>query len=92
MSTGKVEKTEMAYFRCFLHASWTHLNQLADCGNSLPLQEAAIGNPGNPRRFRVLPEWKKAMDGFFHGQLDQAEVFGGGLQAGGELLHLFAPP
>ena len=36
---------------------------------SLPPQDAAIGNPENPRRFRVLPKWKKAMDGFFHGQL-----------------------
>ena len=42
---------------------------LADCGNRLPPQDAAIGNPENPRRFRGLPEWKKAMDGFFHGQL-----------------------
>ena len=42
---------------------------LADCGRSLPPQDAAIGNPENPRRFRVLPKWKKAMGGFFHGQL-----------------------
>jgi len=42
---------------------------LSGCGNSLPPQDAAIGNPENPRRFRVLPKWKKAMDGFFHGQL-----------------------
>ena len=41
---------------------------LADCGNSLPPQDAAIGNPENPWCFRVLPKWKKAMDGFFYGQ------------------------
>ncbi len=29
-------------------------------------QEAATSNPENPRYFRVLPEWKKATDGFFH--------------------------
>ena len=43
--------------------------RIADCGRSLPPQDAAIGNPENPRRFRGLPKWKKAMDGFFHGQL-----------------------
>ena len=42
---------------------------LAGCGRTLPPQEAAIRNPENPRRFRVLPKWKKATEGFFHGQL-----------------------
>ena len=42
---------------------------LADCGISLPSQEAAIIDPGNPRRFLRSIKWKKAMDGFFHGQL-----------------------
>ena len=54
---------------------------LADCGDSLPPQEAAIGNPENPRRFRVLPKWavvrphtrSRTMDGFFHGQLVAAD-------------------
>ena len=39
--------------------------------------DAAIGNPENPRRFRMLPKWAvdrphsraEATDGFFHGQL-----------------------
>ena len=43
--------------------------QLADCGNSLPPQDAATGNPENCRRFRWLPRWKKAVEDFFHGQL-----------------------
>ena len=43
--------------------------RLADCGNSLPPQDAATGNPENPRRFPGLPKWKKATEGFFHGQL-----------------------
>ena len=49
---------------------------LADCGRSLPLEEAGIGNPENPRRFRGLPRWALdhphswtgAMGGLFHGQ------------------------
>ena len=41
---------------------------LADCGNSLPPQDAAIGNPENHWRFQVLPKWKKVVDGFFYGQ------------------------
>ena len=40
---------------------------VADCANSLPPQDAAIGNPENPRRFRVLLKWKKAKEGFFQG-------------------------
>jgi hypothetical protein len=50
---------------------------LAGCGKSLPPQDAAIGDPQKPRLFGVSPKWKKAMDGFFHGQLgviDQADV------------------
>ncbi len=43
---------------------------LAGCGKSLPPQDAAIGDPQKPRLFGVSPKWKKAMDGFFHGQLD----------------------
>ena len=42
---------------------------LADCGNSLPPQDAAIGNPENPRRFAGVAEVEKALGGFFHGQL-----------------------
>jgi len=30
-------------------------------------QDAAIGDPEKPWLFWVSPEWKKAMDGFFHG-------------------------
>ena len=41
----------------------------ADCGNSLPPQEAATGNPESPWRYRVLPKLKKAVEGFSHGQL-----------------------
>ena len=41
---------------------------LADFGKSLPPQDAAIGNPENPRRFWALPKWKKTTEGFFHGQ------------------------
>ena len=32
---------------------------LADCVNSLPPQDAAIGNPENPRRFRGCPSGKR---------------------------------
>jgi len=50
---------------------------LADCGESVPPQEAATGNPENHWRFRVLPKWTcdrppakaGAMEGFFYGQL-----------------------
>jgi len=38
---------------------------------SLPSQEAAIIDPGNPRRFLRSIKWKKARDGFFHGQRDR---------------------
>lgn len=38
-------------------------------GNSLPAQDSAIGNGENPRGLRLLPGWKKTMEGFFHGQL-----------------------
>jgi hypothetical protein len=31
--------------------------RLADCKKSLPLHEAAIGEPENPWRFWVLPKW-----------------------------------
>jgi len=48
-------------------SSFTPVRTLADCGNSLPPQDAAIGNPENPRRFRVLLKWKKAKEGFFQG-------------------------
>jgi hypothetical protein len=27
-----------------------------------------MGDPRKPRLFGVSPKWKKAMDGFFHGQ------------------------
>ncbi len=46
---------------------------LAGCGKSLPPQDAAIGDPQKPRLFGVSPKWKKAMDGFFHGQLAGSE-------------------
>ncbi len=49
---------------------------IAGCGTSLPPQDAATGNPENPRSFRVLPKWKKAMDGFFHGQLGLLDLAG----------------
>jgi hypothetical protein len=42
--------------------------RLADCGKSLPPQEAANGDPKKPRLFWASPKWKKAMEGFFHGQ------------------------
>jgi hypothetical protein len=42
---------------------------LAGCGKSLPPQDAAIGDPQKPRLFGVSLKWKKAMDGFFYGQL-----------------------
>ena len=53
-------------------SSWrTRSNlRLAGCGKSLPPQDAAIGDPQKPRLFGVSPKWKKAMNGFFHGQLD----------------------
>jgi hypothetical protein len=42
---------------------------LAGCGKSLPPQDAAFGDPQKPRLFGGSHKWKKAMDGFFHGQL-----------------------
>jgi hypothetical protein len=43
---------------------------IADCGTSLPEQDAIAVDPENPRRFLRSTKWKKAMDGFFHGQID----------------------
>jgi hypothetical protein len=43
---------------------------LADCGTSLPEQDAQAIDPGNPRRFLRSIKWTKAMEGFVHGQLD----------------------
>ena len=34
-------------------------------------------DPGNPRRFLRATKWKKAMDGFFHGQLDEGHEHDG---------------
>jgi prepilin-type N-terminal cleavage/methylation domain-containing protein len=51
----------------------TACRSLSDYGTSLPSQEAATGNTENQRRFRVLPKWKKAMEGFFQGQLGRPE-------------------
>jgi len=39
-----------------------------DCGTRLPPHDAATVDRGNPRRFLRSTKWKKAMDGFFHGQ------------------------
>jgi len=41
---------------------------LAGGGISLPEQDAMAIDPGNPRRFLRSIKWKKAMEGFFHGQ------------------------
>ena len=46
---------------------------LADCGTSLPEQDAMAVDPGNPRRFLRSTKWKKAMEGFVHGRLAPAE-------------------
>jgi outer membrane protein assembly factor BamB len=51
---------------------------LANCGKSLPPQDAAISDPQKPWLFEVSPKWTRfgphsragAMKGFFHGQLD----------------------
>jgi hypothetical protein len=72
---------------------------LADCGTSLPPQDAATGDPQKPRLFGASPEWKKAMDGFFHGQL-AARLQGGvdlplrgvGLELLPLVMRLAAPP
>jgi len=42
--------------------------QFAGCGTSLPAQDALAIDPGNPWRFLRSIKWKKAMEGFFHGQ------------------------
>jgi nucleotidyltransferase substrate binding protein (TIGR01987 family) len=47
---------------------------LADCGTSLPEQDATIGDRGNPRRFHRSAEWKKVMEDFFHGQLGRENL------------------
>ncbi len=41
-----------------------------DCGTRLPPQDAATGDLPNPRLCGASLESEKAMDGFFHGQLD----------------------
>ena len=41
---------------------------LADCGTSLPPQDAAIEDRRKPRLFDRSSKWKKAREGFFHGQ------------------------
>jgi prepilin-type N-terminal cleavage/methylation domain-containing protein/prepilin-type processing-associated H-X9-DG protein len=46
-----------------------HLIRLAGCGKSLLPQDAATSDPQKSRLFEVAPKWKKAMEGFFHGQL-----------------------
>jgi len=43
----------------------------AGCGTSLPEQDARNADRGNPRRFHRAAKWKKAMEGFFHGQPEQ---------------------
>lgn len=40
----------------------------ADCGKSLPPQDAAIGTPENPRRYLGIAQVEKAIDDFFHRQ------------------------
>ena len=39
-----------------------------DCGTRLPPHDAATVDRGNPWRFLRSTKWKKAIDGFFHGQ------------------------
>jgi len=39
---------------------------LADCGTSLPEQDATRADRGNPRRFHRSAKWKKVKDDFFH--------------------------
>jgi len=46
---------------------------LADCGTRLPPQDAAIADHGKPRLCHRSAKWEKAMDGFFHGQLDGSD-------------------
>jgi hypothetical protein len=63
--------------------------QLADCGRSLPPQDAAISDPQKPRLFEVSPKRTdlcphsraRAMEGFFYGQLGAAAFLGGLLLA-----------
>ena len=43
--------------------------RLADCGTSLPPQDAATADRRKPRLFDRSAKWTKAMDGFVHGQL-----------------------
>jgi hypothetical protein len=40
----------------------------ADCGTSLPEQDAKAIDPGNPRRCLRSIKWTKARDGFVHGK------------------------
>jgi hypothetical protein len=39
---------------------------LADCGTSLPPQDKATADRGNPRRFHRSATWEKSMDDFLH--------------------------
>ncbi len=50
--------------------------QLADCGKSLPEQDARNADRGNPRRFHRSAKWTKAMEGFVHGQLGGGDLGG----------------
>jgi hypothetical protein len=45
------------------------VKRIADCAGSLPERDARTVDPGNPWRFLRSTKWKKAMEGFFHGDL-----------------------
>jgi hypothetical protein len=49
-------------------------HRFADRGNSLPPQDAAIGNPRNSSVFSRVAGVKKAMEGFFHRQENTAPI------------------
>jgi hypothetical protein len=60
---------------------------LADCGTSLPRHDAAVADHGKPRLFHRSANWKKVMDDFFHGQLEELlEVAEVASAAGGSLV------
>lgn len=66
---------------------------LAACGNSLPPQDAAVGNPEQRRQFWVFLGWKKAAEGVFGRQLGKPNTTPGCLTDCSDVrTHPGAPP
>jgi hypothetical protein len=67
--------------------------QLADCGTSLPPQDAATTDRRKPRLFARSVKWPKVRDDFGHGQLEHVDLILSGTRivARPELADLASP-